>query len=246
MSQKPLLVTAPWKLIGTGNFNRTRTGDNQIDLLWHNEQTGEIQVWFMNSGEGDATDRIDFSYVQEQSNQTLLTVTAPWKLIGTGDFNSDGQSDLLWHNEQTGEIQVWFMAGINRTGFSYVQEQSNQTLLTVTAPWKLIGTGDFSFEQKSQIENDLLWHNEQTGEIQVWLMTGINRTSFSYVQEQSNQTLLTVTAPWKLIGTGAFTNPFNRGQDDLLWHNEQTGEVQVWFLLSTVRTGFNFIKEKST
>jgi hypothetical protein len=35
-----------------------------------------------------------------------------WKLIGTGDFNGDGKSDLLWQNTD-GQPAIWEMNGTN-------------------------------------------------------------------------------------------------------------------------------------
>ena len=34
-----------------------------------------------------------------------------WKAIGTGDFNKDGHSDILWQNTNTGQVSIWEMDG---------------------------------------------------------------------------------------------------------------------------------------
>ena len=34
-----------------------------------------------------------------------------WSLVGTGDFNEDGQRDLVWQNDVTRQVGVWFMGG---------------------------------------------------------------------------------------------------------------------------------------
>ena len=34
-----------------------------------------------------------------------------WKAIGTGDFNGDGISDILWQNTSTGQAAIWEMNG---------------------------------------------------------------------------------------------------------------------------------------
>jgi hypothetical protein len=38
-----------------------------------------------------------------------------WDIGGTGDFDSDGQTDILWRNGATGENAVWLMNGTNLT-----------------------------------------------------------------------------------------------------------------------------------
>ena len=38
-----------------------------------------------------------------------------WKVIGTGDFNDDGHSDILWQNTN-GQAAIWEMNGTNVIG----------------------------------------------------------------------------------------------------------------------------------
>ena len=37
---------------------------------------------------------------------------ASWKAVGTGDFNDDGHSDILWQNAN-GQAAIWEMNGTN-------------------------------------------------------------------------------------------------------------------------------------
>ena len=30
-----------------------------------------------------------------------------WKIVGTGDFDGDGKSDIFWRNTSTGENAIW-------------------------------------------------------------------------------------------------------------------------------------------
>ena len=39
-----------------------------------------------------------------------------WKAIGTGDFNDDGHSDILWRNASTGQASIWEMNGNTQIG----------------------------------------------------------------------------------------------------------------------------------
>ena len=34
-----------------------------------------------------------------------------WHAIGTGDFDGDGHSDILWQNASTGQASIWEMDG---------------------------------------------------------------------------------------------------------------------------------------
>jgi hypothetical protein len=38
-----------------------------------------------------------------------------WTAVGTGDFNNDGHSDILWQNAN-GQASIWEMDGANRIG----------------------------------------------------------------------------------------------------------------------------------
>ena len=39
-----------------------------------------------------------------------------WHVIGTGDFNGDGYSDILAQNATSGEVWIWEMDGLKVIG----------------------------------------------------------------------------------------------------------------------------------
>jgi hypothetical protein len=43
-------------------------------------------------------------------------VPGPWTIAETGDFNSDGKSDLLWYNTSTGQLVVSLLNGASVIG----------------------------------------------------------------------------------------------------------------------------------
>ena len=58
-----------------------------------------------------------------------------WHAVGTGDFNGDGLSDILWQNS-SGEVVIWEMNGTNVIG--------SGSLGNPGPSWHAIGTGDFN------------------------------------------------------------------------------------------------------
>jgi hypothetical protein len=82
-----------------------------------------------------------------------------WKAIGTGDFNDDGRSDILFQNTSTGQVSIWEMKG--NTLISGGPVSPNPGL-----SWHAIGTGDFTGGG-----SDILFQNT-SGQASVWEMNG--------------------------------------------------------------------------
>jgi hypothetical protein len=82
-----------------------------------------------------------------------------WHIKGTGDFNGDGKSDILWQG-QDGTAAVWLMDGTTATFAGAVGSNPGPT-------WEIKGTGDFNGDGKS----DILWQG-QDGTPAIWTMDG--------------------------------------------------------------------------
>ena len=83
-----------------------------------------------------------------------------WYAIGTGDFNDDGHSDILWQNASTGQASIWEMNGNTRIGGGAVTPNPGPS-------WHAVGTGDFNDDGHS----DILWQNTN-GQAAIWEMNG--------------------------------------------------------------------------
>ena len=83
-----------------------------------------------------------------------------WKTIGTGDFNDDGRSDILFQNASTGQVSIWEMNGNKLIGGGPVTPNPGPN-------WHAIGTGDFDGDGGS----DILFQNT-SGQASVWEMHG--------------------------------------------------------------------------
>ena len=141
-------VSTDWKIAGTGDFN----GDNKSDILWR-KNDGQVALWQM-----DGLNVLSQDYLNPYP-----TVDNSWKIAGTGDFNGDSKSDILWRNDD-GSTNIWLMDGANVLSFGPVPQYP-----TVDNSWKISGTGDFNGDNKS----DILWRNDN-GSTNIWEMNGLN------------------------------------------------------------------------
>jgi hypothetical protein len=136
------------------------------------------------------------------------------RMAGTGDFNNDGQTDILWRNYTTGANEVWLMNGTVREDIATLTAAPN-------LDWILAGAGDFNNDGKP----DLVWHNATTGANAVWRMDGTNRSSVEFLTTTTNLN-------WQLQGIGDMNN---NGKPDLVWRNMSTGDNAIWLMDGTTR-----------
>ena len=84
-----------------------------------------------------------------------------WKAIGTGDFNGDRFSDILFQNTTSGQVSIWEMNGNSLIGGGPVSPNPGPS-------WKAIGTGDFNDDGHSGV----LFQNASSGQVSIWEMSG--------------------------------------------------------------------------
>jgi Bacterial Ig-like domain/FG-GAP-like repeat/CARDB len=195
--------------------------------FWNNPTTGENLLWY--------TDDPTWTKTLTDNNNRVLGVydTLPsndlgWKFQTTGDFNGDGQTDILWRNAVTGAIQFWAMNGTTRT-----QIVDLKTQITDTA-WQIQGAGDFDGDGR----DDIVWRNYSTGGVDsgkngIWSLQ-LNATTGQYdIKPGANGVFmfLTINDPnWKIQGVGDFNND---QKPDLIWRNTATGANALWLMNGT-------------
>jgi len=155
-----------WKAVAVGEFN----GDGKFDLVFQNQTSGQIAVWYMNGP----------TYL----GGTVLPFTplSGWTLVGTGDMNRDGLADLVFQNEGSGQVAIWFM---NRTDYL-------GGIVMTAAPavgWKVVGVGDFNGDGFG----DLLFQNQTTNQAAVWFLQNGNFVGGDALS-------VSPPAGWKIVG----------------------------------------------
>jgi hypothetical protein len=175
-------------------------GDGLNDLLWQDSQNGYLAAWLLT---GTHAVKAAVSLSHGANDQT-------WRIVGTGDFNTDGKPDIVWHNNASGNLRVWYMDGVTRTSQISIDGVGDTR-------WRVAGIGDFNGDQKP----DIIWQHDTAGWLAVWLMNGptlIGGLDMTPVQ---------VDVQWKIAGTADLNAD---GKTDLVWRNINNGEVGAWLM----------------
>ncbi len=180
----PILVAAPWSIVGTGDFDL----DGHPDIAWYNGASGAIQVWLMERH------RIRLRPMLKAENGSLLSIESTRRIAGVQDMDNDGRPDLIVHNSAHGGTQVFRMNGLKVIDRPPVLDQFDRVML-VGLPWRITGADDFDRDGFG----DILWHNGATGETQIWLMRGARIVDRRTVDAQRDGGGALVGLPWRIM-----------------------------------------------
>lgn len=193
------IVSDPnWILEGTGDFNN----DSQEDLLWRHAGVGQVVAWYMDNGE-----------LQRGSLIGNVVADTRWEIEGVGDFNRDGNDDILWRHYDSGQVFAWHMDGAgNIQGSQFIGPA------VPDLNWRIEGIGDFNGDDVE----DLLWRHYASGQ----------NLAF-HLDNQGQVTSSTAVGPvigdlnWTIEGVGDFNHD---GETDILLHHALSGENLGWLM----------------
>jgi PKD repeat protein len=226
--------------VGNSAVRNDVNGDGRSDLIWHNAQSGLLNVWFMNGT------TISGSFAQAIS--PLCTPRA------IGDLNGDGRADVVWVCSDSG-VYLW-----QSTGSSFTQ----LFIGGFSSGWNLVAAKDANGDGR----DDLIWYNPNGGLLNTWLMNGTSITGsfaqaistlctpkgygdlngdgrsdvafmcsdsgvYLWQSTGSNYTQLFVSgfsSGWDIV---AAKDANGDGRDDLIWHNANAGLLNTWVMNGT-------------
>jgi len=164
-----------WSIESVADFN----GDRFSDILWRNED-GTVDISLSKEGSFEAGSETAGVHTE------LVGVGLDWQIAGTGDFNGDSRSDILWRN-QDGTVAIWLMDGLVR----HEEYPSTHYPPIPSQDWQIQKIGDFNGDKKS----DILWRNTD-GKLRIWFMYG------GLIIDQKDPRA--VANDWSIIDVGNF------------------------------------------
>ena len=164
--------------------------------------TTNVSTYLFTNFDVDSDARYYKSFVDSSTGLVAIQFLANSKSVSKGDFNGDGEADILWRNT-SGDTYIW--NSNSSGGFAGVD------LGIVDTSWQIAGTGDFNGDGKA----DILWRNT-SGDTYIW-----NSNSSGVF---AGIDLGIVDKSWQIAGTGDFNGD---GKADILWRNT-SGDTYIW------------------
>jgi hypothetical protein len=199
----PQEVDLNWRVAGEGDMDR----DGQTDVIWHNTATGANRVWLMNGS----------LLAGEAALPGLTAAYLSWRVAGVGDFDADGIPDLVWQDDTTGTVAVWF---ISRAGDGSFTLKTTRTVTTIATNWKIRGVADFNRD----LIPDLVYQDTTAGWIAVWFMgpgaASVRDTRYFTL----NGTPQRIDPNWRIVAAGDFNNDLRA---DIVWQHTN-GWLALW------------------
>jgi hypothetical protein len=138
-----------WQAVAAADFN----DDGKPDVLFQHTD-GRLTVWCLNG-----------------TVLSSLLVPDPvrpadpkWRVAGTGDFDGDGHTDILFQHAD-GTLAVWYMKNGKLLRAAFLNPAS-----AGDPDWRVVGTTD----QNGDGKPDLLWQHRGDGTLALWYMNGTN------------------------------------------------------------------------
>ena len=184
--------------------------DGNRDLIFQHQSDGRLAMWRMSGTVLLAGMALSPAQVSDTQ----------WKIRAAADIDRDGWMDLIWQHEGNGSIAVWLMTGTQlRDGHLFSPG------FVADLNWRIVGAGDMDFDGHA----DLLWQHQTNGMLAIWFMNGSTLRSGRPMDPAQ-----VTDTNWKIR---AVTDADGNGTFDLVWQNQVTGLLSLWYMGGATRAG---------
>ncbi|MGQ0658685.1 MAG: S8 family serine peptidase [Chromatiales bacterium] len=159
----PVSFHTNWAIRGVGDFD----GDGHADIVFRHKTSGAIRIWFMNGA-----NRVGFSVPTSPASYG-----PNYEIGGVGDFDLDGDADIVFRNKVNGRNRIWLMDGTTtpaRVGLPVILP----TLASLN--WVIGGAVDVDGDGDA----DIVLRNKISGANRIWFMEG-DGTTTTFVSSQA-------------------------------------------------------------
>jgi FG-GAP-like repeat len=186
--------------VATGDFN----GDGLTDIAYRRISDGLTELQFLNG-----TTAIGGGAIANNPFDNT------WNVVGAGDFNGDGTSDLVYQHRPDNLIEIQFLNGTT-TAIGGGPIANNP----FDASWNVVAIGDFNKDGKA----DLVWQHPGNGLTEIQFLNGTTAVGGGMITNNA------FGAGWDVVGSGDFNGD---GNADLVWAHQGDHQVEVQFLNGT-------------
>ena len=182
-------LTGDWKVFGTG---MTDAAKPNYDVYLYDTVNNNVGAWVISS--------VDKG-IAVKEYQTIANLNDDTRLLALGDFNGDGETNLLVQSIESGNL-------------GYIKDGAWNEFKAdgLGANWSVAGVGDMNGDGI----DDLVLHDSQDGNSGVWLLGGEQPVWADLDKLSDSQSIL---------GTGDFNGD---GIDDVLIYNSSDRTVGAW------------------
>ncbi len=185
------------RFVGLGDINK----DGNKDFVFQDKQY-RLLVWYMNGAD----------YVGQGWIRNAIPVPSAWTPIGVEDMNHDGRPDIILRHTD-GRTQAWLFQGTR-----FVTAQALKEGTRMASGWVLVATADMDGDGNK----DIVWQNQTTRAVVIWLMDGTSVKSTHIVQSKDS-----LGRNWKIVAAHDFNE---NGKPDLVWQDSTDGRILVWLM----------------
>lgn len=175
---------------GTGGLRVDTNSDGQRDIILRNPLTGMLRSWELDSN------------LNPTSRDIIFTGT-DWDMVGTGDFNADGDTDFLWFQASSGRVHMSMFRQGNYLAPREMRASPRANLVIATV-------ADFNGDGIP----DILWRDTSNGEQGIWLLNAAGAPTF--------RALPNVPITEEVVLAGDYDND---GALDIVYRTKATGAL---------------------